>query len=71
MFELDENRLHAYADNSTLLTVVHKRADRPAVAASIDFDRRNCAITWYMILNPNKTKALVVSIWIDILHPLE
>ena len=73
MFELDENRLHAYADNSTLLTVVHKRADRPAVAASIDmdFDRRNCAITWYMILNPNKTKALVVSIWNDILPPLE
>ena len=30
MFELVENRLYAYADDSTLLTVVRKLADRPA-----------------------------------------
>ena len=35
MFELVEKRLHAYADDSTLLAVVHKPADRPAVAASL------------------------------------
>ena len=35
MFELVENRLYAYADVSTLLAVVHKPADRIAVAASL------------------------------------
>ena len=34
MFELVENRLFAYADDSTLLAVVRKPGDRPAVAAS-------------------------------------
>ena len=34
MFELVENRLYAYADNSTLLAVVRKSADRAAVVAS-------------------------------------
>ena len=33
MFELVENRLYAYADDSTLLAVVRKTANRPAVAA--------------------------------------
>ena len=36
MFELVESRLFAYADDSTvqsILAVVRKRADRPAVAA--------------------------------------
>ena len=32
MFELVDNRLFAYVDDSTLLAVVHKPADRPAVA---------------------------------------
>ena len=36
MFELVENRLNAYADDSTLLAVVRKPADRPAVAASLN-----------------------------------
>ena len=36
MFELVENRLYANADYSTLLTVVRKPADRPAVAASLN-----------------------------------
>ena len=35
MFDLVENRLFAYADDSTLLAVVCKPADRPAVAAAL------------------------------------
>ena len=35
MFELVGNRLYAYADDSLLLAVVCKPADRPAVAASL------------------------------------
>ena len=35
MFELVENRLYAYADDSKLLVVVRKPADRSAVAASL------------------------------------
>ena len=35
MFDLVVNRLYAYVDYSTLLTVVRKPADRPAVAASL------------------------------------
>ena len=64
MFELVENILFAYADDSTLLAVVPKPADRPAVAASLNSylariqERCN---HWCMILNPNKTKFLVVS----------
>ena len=38
MFKLVENRLFAYADDSTLLAVVCKPVDRPAVAASLDWD---------------------------------
>ena len=60
MFELVENRLYAYADDSSLLVVVRKPADRPAVAAS--FNRNLVRIQewcnhWCTILNPNKTKA--------------
>ena len=36
MFELVENRLYEYADDSTLSAVVRKPADRPAVAASFN-----------------------------------
>ena len=36
MFELVENRLFAYADDSTLLEFVRKTADRPAFAASLN-----------------------------------
>ena len=35
MFELFENKLFVFADDSTLLAVVHKPADRPAVAAPL------------------------------------
>ena len=55
MFKLVVNRLYAFADDSTLLTVVHKPADRPAVAASLSSTWpgfRSGAITcaWYWIL---------------------
>ena len=35
-FELMENKLYEYADDSTLLAVVRKPADKPAVATSLD-----------------------------------
>ena len=38
MFELVENRLYAYADDSILMAVVRKPADRPAVTASLNRD---------------------------------
>ena len=38
MFELVENRLFAFADDSTLLAVVRKPVDRPAVAAFLHRD---------------------------------
>ena len=38
MFDLVENRPFAYADDSTLLELVRKPADRPAVAASLNRD---------------------------------
>ena len=38
MFELVENRLFEYADDSILLAVVRKPADRPAVGASLNRD---------------------------------
>ena len=63
MFELVENRLFASADDSTLQAVVHKPANRPAVAASLNRDLariQEWCNHWCLILNPNKTKALVV-----------
>ena len=64
MFELVDNRLYAYDDDSILLAVVRKPADRPAVAASLNRElamiQESCNY-WSTILNPNKTKALVVS----------
>ena len=64
MFELGEYRLHAYADDSTLLAVVCKPAGRHAVEASLN--RNLVRIQQWcnhccMILNPNKTTVLVVS----------
>ena len=66
-FELVENRLYAYADDTTLLAVVRKPADRPTDAAFINnMDLARIRIQewcnyWCMILNRNKTKALVDS----------
>ena len=48
----------------TFLAVDRKAADRPAVAASLNRDMAGIQEWdnhWWMILNPNKTKALVVS----------
>ena len=63
MFQLVENRLFAYSDDSTLLAVVCKPVDRPAVAASLNRDlawiQKWCNY-WCMILNPNKTKDFVI-----------
>ena len=42
MFELVENRLYASADDSTLLIIVRKPADRPTVAASLNRDFNFC-----------------------------
>ena len=36
MFEMVENKLYAYANNSILLAVVRMQADRPAVVPSIN-----------------------------------
>ena len=63
MFELVENRLYVYAYDSTLLAVVRKKSDRPAVAASLnrDLTRIQEWCNYCMVhLNPNETKALVV-----------
>ena len=63
MFELVENRLYDYADDSTLLAIVRKTADRPSVAATLNMDLARIQ-EWYnhwcMIQNPNRTKALMV-----------
>ena len=65
MIELVEHRLYAYGDDFTLLAVVRKPVDRPAVTASLDRDLARiqewCNL-WRMILNPNIIKSLVVSI---------
>ena len=64
MFQLVENRLYAYADDSTLLAVVCKPADRPAVAAYLHRDLvriQEWSNYWCVILNPNKARARVVS----------
>ena len=59
MLELVEKRLYTYADDSTLLAVVRKPADRPAVAASLNRGLariQEWCNHWCMILNPNKPK---------------
>ena len=38
MFDLVENRLFAYADDSTLLAVIRSPSDRRTVAASVNRD---------------------------------
>ena len=64
MFELVENRLLAYAHDSTLLAVLRKPVNRSAVAAFLNRDLariQEWCNHWCMILNPKKTKAFVVS----------
>ena len=62
MFQLVDNRLYAYANNSTLQAVVRRPADRPAVAPYLNRDLARIQewyYHWSMILIPNKTKAWV------------
>ena len=64
MFELVDNRLFANVDDSTLMAVVRKPADRPDVAVSLNMDLariQEWCNYWCMILNPDQIKALVVS----------
>ena len=64
MFELDENRLFAHADDSALLAVVRKPVDRPAVSASLNRDLARIqerSNYWCMIQNLNKIKDLVIT----------
>ena len=59
MFEPVENRLHAYADDSTFLAVVCKPADRPAVAVTLNRDLariQEWCNNWCMILNLTKLR---------------
>ena len=63
-FKPVESRLYSYEDDSTLLAVVLKPADRPAVASSLNRDLarvQEWCTHWCMLLNPNKTQAFVVS----------
>ena len=39
MFDMVENRLFAYADDSTMLAVIRRPSDRPTVAASVKKSR--------------------------------
>ena len=59
-----DTNLFAYADDSTVLAVIRKPANRPAVAAFLNRDLEKIQ-EWYnhwcLILNPIKIKALVVS----------
>ena len=73
MFQLVLNRLYTYADDSTLLVVVCKPADMPAVAASLNGDLariQEWCNHWFMMLNPNKTKTLMVNRSWTVNHPL-
>ena len=72
MFELLDNRLFAYAYDTTLLAVVRKPADRPAVGAYLNRDLARIpewCNHWCMILNPNKTIALAVSRFMTVNPP--
>ena len=63
MFELVENRLFNYSDDSTQLAVVCKPGNRPAASGSLNRDLariQEWCNDWGMIQNPNKTKDLLV-----------
>ena len=73
IFQLVHNRLYAYVDDCTLLAVLLKPADWLAVAASLNRDLvkiQEWCNHWWIILNPNKTKALVVSKSWTVNHPI-
>ena len=64
MFDLVENRFFTYADDSTLRAVIRRSSDRPTLVVSVNRDlariHERCG-HWCMLLNPKKSKALVVS----------
>ena len=64
MFDLVENRLFAYADDSTLLAVIRRPSDRPTLATSVNRDLARihewCG-RYCMLFNQKKSKALLVS----------
>ena len=64
MFELVKKILFDYENDSTVLAVVREPAYRRDVAASLNRDLariQEWCNHWCMILDPNKTKALIVS----------
>ena len=73
MFDLVENRLFVYVDDTSQLSVIRKPADRPAVAAFLSKDLaciQEWCHHWCMILNPNKAKAFVITISRTVKSPL-
>lgn len=64
MFSVVENRLVNYADDSTLYAAVPRPSLRPDVTASLNLDLlriQEWCRSWNMLMNPLKTKSLVVS----------
>ena len=64
LFSCVENTLVGYADDATLMATVTRPADRIAVAESINRDLiaiSNWCRLWGMLLNPSKTKAMLLS----------
>ena len=64
LFDVVENRLVNYADDSTLFSICKRPADRSAVALSLNRDLNRISEwcdRWMMKLNPLKTKTLIVS----------
>ena len=58
------NILVGYADDATLVAVCKKPSDRSSVSDSLLSDMRslgNSCLQWGMLLNPGKTKTMIVS----------
>ena len=64
LFDVVENRLVNYADDSTLFSICNRPSDREYVAQSINRDLEQISLwcdRWMMKLNPSKTKTLIIS----------
>ena len=64
MFNIVENSMFNYADDSTLVAVVKSPGDRQRVAESLNRDLvavSEWCRRWNMRLNPTKTKIMIVS----------
>ena len=69
-----ENKLMAYADDTTLYSAIRSPRDRLAVANSLNEDLAKIQLwcdRWGMKLNPNKTQSIIVSRLrtVDPVHP--